>query len=853
MNSKHDRAGHVAQRKDPPNDPDGPSSLGGERIQDSEELERLFRLAPLPYHVLDRQGRLRDVNQAWLEMFGHARAEVLGRPFQDFLAPSCKERFTTHTEAASSHESAEGMEITMLHKTGRHILTRYFDKHVHDDQGSVSQSYCLLEDIRRSKRLEQSLMEAQERYKTIVEQQNDMVVAFDPEGRLRFVSPAYCQTFGVDPREILGKTFMGLILEDDRKTVSDSLASLRPDKPSTYHEERVMTRQGLRWLGWSAKGIFDEEDRLQEVISVGRDITDRKRAQQALDDLLAELEERVKERTAELEKANARLRQKAEERSQAMRLLELSEHKYRTLHESIRDGVAVVDQNGIITDSNKAFRNMLGYTGEELHGLREKELSPPAWHELQEAILDEQVLAPDARGYSEVYEKEYLRKDEKTFPVEMRSHLVHDEDGNPAGYWAIVRDITPRKQIEAAMRQAQYAAEAANRAKSSFLARMSHELRTPLNAIINLSELAAGEDDATLRKEYIQAVAESGRRLHGLVDVVLDYARLDNGALELEHRDFNLHDVLAQVIAVYQPQAQDKGLAMDLRFGKHLQRHFKGDPLRLQQVLLNVVGNALKYTQQGGVTISVSCVNGACDLENAPPTAPDDDTSSNRSVLSITVEDSGSGIAPEKMESLFEAFASGDDTLTSLHDGAGLGLPLSKGLLELMGGHIECHSVLGTGTRIQIELPLELAPSNEAFQQAAPFPPPGKQNGFANGKTALDLSGALTRFGDDDALYLETGEEILTTLAGQMEELQHATLRDDYETVTLLIHSFQNNCAILGAERCMRLLLNLENAAREKHRETLLMLLAEISTAVDEIRKEFAAFKATREEIRGKK
>jgi len=807
-------------------------------------LEQLFEHAPLPYQSLDGKGRFLAVNQAWLELLGYEAGEVLGRSFLDFLPPAYRDRFNAYMQSGGLQGAVSGLEIDLLRKDGSPVTVRHHGRLIRDAEGGILRTHCLLEDISDRKRMESDLHASRERYQTLVEQQNDLVVSFDPQGMLQFASPSYCRTFGVTPEEIVGQVFLPFVLEEDRESVQRSIASLSPENPTTYHEERALTADGIRWLGWSAKALFDARGELREIISVGRDITQRKQSENALDTLLVELEERVHSRTDQLEQTNRRLKEEAEIREKTLRRLEVSERRYRSLHESMRDGFGVVDMNGVIVDSNTSLREMLGYSAEELHGMTVEDITHERWHDLQRRILTEQVLGPEARGYSDIYEKEYVRKDGSVFPAELRSHLVLDEEGAPAGYWAIVRDISQRKAIEEALQQAKQGAEAASRAKSAFLARMSHELRTPLNAVINLSELAMDEESAELRAEYLQAVHDSGKRLLKVVNVVLDYARLDSGTLELEHRDFNLYDVLSSVISFFQPQVREKGLTLDLEFGKRLHRHFRGDPVRLQQVLINIVSNAVKYTRKGGVRVSVHCGGDACPVADGKP-REDGDTSPARALLHIAVEDTGVGIEPERMHSLFEAFEQDGDAIARHHDGAGLGLPLSRRLVELMGGFLECGSEPGVGTTVDVALPLEIGEPSKAFQQPSQMAP-RKQT--ATQSLLLDINGALQRFGGDRELYLEIGRDFMRSLDERMASLRETASQNDFETLALVARSLQGNCATIGAEHCRQVMEELEDAAREERNEAVATLIARLERVLQETADAFEDFRLAQQQ-----
>ncbi len=282
-----------------------------------------------------------------------------------------------------------------------------------DPAGKSVGMYGIQMDISKRKHTEETLRASEEKYRLLVDNQTDLVVKVDPENRFLFVSPSYCQVFGKTEAELLGKTFMPLVHEEDRESTAKAMEDMFRPPYRDYHEQRALTPAGWRWFGWADKAVLDEQGQVVAIVGVGRDITDRKRAEKALQE---------------------------------------SEFKYRRLHESMRDAFVSVDMAGIIQEFNPTYQMMLGYSEEELRQLTYQDLTPEKWHAFETEIVEQHVLA---RGYSEVYEKEYRRKDGSIFPVEMRTFLIRDSAKQPTGMWAIVRDITERKRIEEVLRKSE--------------------------------------------------------------------------------------------------------------------------------------------------------------------------------------------------------------------------------------------------------------------------------------------------------------------------------------------------------------------------------------------------------------
>ena len=383
--------------------------------------------------------------------------------------------------------------------------------------------------------------------------------------------------------------------------------------------------------------------------------------------------------------------------------LAASETKYRTLLASMRDGFVVADNQERLTQSNPAFQEMLGYSGEELARMTYRDITPAIWHEAEAALLRTSVAE---QGFSEVFEKEYRRKDGSVLPVALRLHRYPAQAGDDCRYFAIVRDITDVKAIEADLRQAKETAETASRAKSDFLAKMSHEIRTPLHAVIGMTELTLGTPLSAQQRDALETVREAAGNLLDIINDILDISRIEARRLELAREDFDLRRTLAGVARTLRPQAARKGLSLSLAVSPDVPRFVRGDQGRLRQILLNLVGNALKFTEQGGVALAAR----ACDAANRHP---------GKHLVEFVVADTGIGIPRDRLEGIFDMFTQADASVSRHYGGTGLGLAICRELSRLMDGVIEAESRPGQGSAFRVRLPLEQAKSQ-------PVAPPEK-------------------------------------------------------------------------------------------------------------------------------
>ncbi|MBW2618125.1 MAG: PAS domain S-box protein, partial [Deltaproteobacteria bacterium] len=291
-------------------------------------------------------------------------------------------------------------------------------------------------------------------------------------------------------------------------------------------------------------------------------------------------------------------------RAQMEKALVASEEKFRTIAATAQDAIIMIDAESKITYWNEAAQSIFGYTQEEARGQDAHELLTPEPHltQYRRAFPRFQKTGQGA-AVGRILELSAVRKGGEEFPVELSLSAVF-----LYGKWqaiGIIRDITERKRAEEELKAAKEAAEAANQAKSEFLARMSHELRTPMNAIMGMTELALKTRLDEQQRDYLETVREASGSLLTLVNDILDFSKIEADRLELEETPFALRHLLAAAIEAMESKAQEKGLALEHQIEEGIPDHFQGDPHRLDQVLVNLVGNAIKFTEEGGVRLRV--------------------------------------------------------------------------------------------------------------------------------------------------------------------------------------------------------------------------------------------------------
>jgi len=390
-----------------------------------------------------------------------------------------------------------------------------------------------------------------------------------------------------------------------------------------------------------------------------------------------DLERRVDERTIELE-------QEVADRQRAQEALHESEERIRLLLDSTAEAIFGIDREGKCTFCNPATLRLLGYErGDALLGKSVHEIMHHShadgtpYPATQCRIVDSRLKGQGVHLDSEVF----WRSDGTCFPVEYWAYPIR-KDGEIVGAVVTFLDIAERKRAEAALLEAKEAAEAASRAKSEFLANMSHEIRTPMNGIIGMTDLALDTTLTVEQRDYLNLVKSSADSLLHVINDILDFSKIEAGKLELEKTEFAIRDLFKNTLKTLAVRAVKKDLELSMHVAQNVPPTVIGDPTRLRQLIVNLVGNAIKFTEEGNVI-----VDAALESEREEEIR-----------LHIYVSDTGIGIPGEKQQVIFESFAQADGSTTRRFGGTGLGLTISRQLVELMGGRMWVESEIGKGS-----------------------------------------------------------------------------------------------------------------------------------------------------------
>ena len=445
---------------------------------------------------------------------------------------------------------------------------------------------------------------------------------------------------------------------DDRKRIWDESKQLRSRKNHTDIEFRIKHKDGTYIdVQVSGRTLIDPLDGSYHSLGVVRDITERK---QAADEV-----RRQKERA----------------------------ESYLAIAGTI---IVAIDTNAKIILINRKGCETLGYKEEELIGKNWIDTVVPE----RTRTIHKKIFKRFIEGELNLldnFENRIITKDGTLLNFNWHNSVLHDAAGNIVATLSSGEDITERKRLEESLVSAKEQADAANLAKSNFLATMSHEIRTPLNAILGMGDLLASGDFPEDQKKYVRVLQRNGRILLDLVNDILDFSRIESGRIELESVPFDLKELTTELIDAFMPQAEEKAIDLSLGIDEHIDPRRVGDPNRLRQMLINLIANAIKFTPHGYIRLTITPGEG-------------------EDQLLIDVSDTGIGIPRAQIENIFDAFSQADSSTTREYGGSGLGLSICKQFALLMDGDISVESTLGEGSvfHLRLELPIDASSLAEA-------------------------------------------------------------------------------------------------------------------------------------------
>ncbi len=377
--------------------------------------------------------------------------------------------------------------------------------------------------------------------------------------------------------------------------------------------------------------------------------------------------------------------------------MQRNKFRLQALLETTVDPIVVINEHGIIRDFNRAVQGFLGYTASELIGQNVKILMPEPYRSEHDGYLENYRRTQQAKIIGAGREVVAQHKNGRCIPIRLAVGKVDRYPGEEQLFVGLITDISERRALEASLRETATRAEQAALVKSRFLANMSHEIRTPINAIVGFSELLQQTDLSETQRSYLNNVTHSSRSLLRLINDILDTTKIEEGKVELEITDFSLKAIAAQLESSMGLSAKKAQLDFQVRYLPTMPEYFVGDGGRVMQVLNNLVGNAIKFTENGGVYV---------------------DFSYDGQEVCVEIVDTGIGMTPQQLETIFEPFSQADASINRRFGGTGLGTTIARQLTEAMGGRMEVVSEVDQGTRFSVFLPLRIGQKKTPPQPA---------------------------------------------------------------------------------------------------------------------------------------
>jgi PAS domain S-box-containing protein len=563
-------------------------------------------------------------------------------------------------------------DFEFLKKDGTCIYTSLETVPLFDEDGKFVGALASVADITARKQAEQALRENEEKYRLLVNNAGESIIVTQ-DGLLKFVNPAGLSLLGVySDQGLIDRPFHEFIHPDDRKMVVANYRRRIAGKTALpRYAFRVAARNGIvKWVEINA-ALIEWQGR-PATLNFLTDITERMIVEEARRE---------------------------------------SEKRFRAVFETAIDSIFIKDAGLRYIQVNAAMERLFGLPSSEIIGKTDDDLfGKEAGEHVRE--MDLRVLA------GETIEEEHTK------PVNGVSHTFHviksplrESDGEITGLCGIARDITERKHAEEELKMTRDAAEDAARAKSEFLANMSHEIRTPLNGVIGMIGLLLDMDLNAEQLEYAKIARFSGEILLSLINDILDFSKIEARKLQLEMLDFDLHSMLDDTTNLLAIWAHEKGLELSCLVGPGVPSLLRGDPVRLRQILVNLGGNAVKFTAQGKIVIRA-------DLESQDE---------HNATICFSVIDTGIGIPANLQDNLFTPFMQVDGSITRKYGGTGLGLAISRQLAELMGGKISLESKVGKGSTFWFTIVFEKQPAR-----------PGSTEGLVKIESKRDIDRFVT-------------------------------------------------------------------------------------------------------------
>ncbi|EXJ16169.1 PAS domain S-box protein [Imhoffiella purpurea] len=649
-------------------------------------FEATFEQAAMGLAMVSPDGRFLRINERLCEILGYDRRDLLGKTFQEIThAEDLDTDLAQVQRLLDGKIDRYGMEKRYLRGDGGYLWASLTVSLVRQADGEPEYFIAAIEDMSARKSMEEALRESEGRLRLFIEHAPSALAMFDREMRYLCASRRWRDDFGLGEQDLLGRSHYEIFPEIPERWKAVHRRGMAGE---VLHADEDWFRRmdgRIQWQRWEVRPWFGADGSVGGIVTFAEDISARKEAEIALSD---------------------------------------SRERLRTIVRSIPDLVWLKDPEGVFIICNARFEKLFGAPEEEIVGKTDYDFVDP---ELADFFRAKDLAAIASGGPS-------INEEEVTFASDGHSELLqviktplYSSDGSLIGVLGIARDITRIMRTEQELEhhrhhleemveertreliQARAEAERLASVKSEFLANMSHEIRTPMNAVLGLAYLLERQTLPEEAREFARKIQHSGRILLGIINDILDFSRIESGRIEIEHAPFRLSEVLDTLATLMTSSAESKHIDLAIRPPDGLDPVLLGDPLRLGQILINLTGNAIKFTEEGRVEVRIE------PLEHTPT----------RIGLRFSVRDTGIGIDAQTQTRLFQAFTQADASTTRRFGGSGLGLAICRRLTELMGSSLELDSAPGKGSTFWLDLTFDLAePESEPRPSEGPKRPP---------------------------------------------------------------------------------------------------------------------------------
>ena len=633
-------------------------------------FRRLAAASPVGIFQADKEGNITYVNSAWLSRFNLDADAMLGEGWKAVLASGEEYENDPAFSGFNKPGDVRRRVIRFVDGDGEDFWCETVNAAEFNNNGEIVGFVGVLNDITEQRKATDRLIESERRFQVLSNMAPAGIFRTDAQGDCTYVNNMWKQLTGLTDGEWEGSGWSRALHPDDAGRVRPLWIEAVTSGQSFDEEFRWLRPDGMIvWAHVTSGPEIDQNGEVAGYIGVATDITERRRAQ------------------GELVKREAQL---------------------SLLAENATDAVLRLKLDGICKYASPSAKRVFGIE----HSILVGQQFIAGFHEDDDEAVKAE-FAGLARGDQDQARLAFRSKsliEPGVFNwLEASCGLVRDPaTGEPSEIIASLRNVNQTKMLEADLKTAKAAAEAAADAKSAFLANMSHEIRTPMNGVIGFTELALLGDVEGEQREQLEMIADSGRAMLRLLNDVLDLAKIEAGQMTAASEPTDLRHKLGGCLKLMEPVAKQKGLSFSLTVAENVPKFVQTDPMRLRQIILNLIGNALKFTEQGTVAVEVTA-----DLADAG------------SVFRVDVRDTGIGIAPDRLASVFEKFTQADDCTARRYGGTGLGLPISAQLAELLGGTLSVTSEPGKGSSFTLVLPLEISETPDKVDAPAGETKPG--------------------------------------------------------------------------------------------------------------------------------